>query len=147
MTDLQKNLLKVSTVLWVIWGVVHLLAGIIVLSSDATGGFQAISDAVNPEALVNDYHGAVGGILHQHGWNLAWFGVATMIGGLFIWRGNMTAIWVTAMVGGMADLGYFLFLDLGGFVNFVPGTVMTLVSASAILLSGWVWFGYRKIRN
>jgi hypothetical protein len=35
----------------------------------------------------------------------------------------------------LADLGYFIFLDLGGFVNFVPGTVMTLISSAAIILS------------
>jgi len=135
----HMTLLKVSAVLWVIWGIVHTLAGIIVLSSDASGGFVAISDAVPPEALAMDYHGAVAGILNQHGWNLAWFGIATVIGGVFIWRGNMTSIWVTAMVGGMADLGYFFFLDLPGYVHFIPGTLMTLVSASAILLSFWVW--------
>ena len=47
-------------------------------------------------------------------------------------------------VGGLADLGYFLFVDLGGFAMFVPGTVMTLISASAIVLSGWVWFSKQR---
>lgn len=56
----------------------------------------------------------------------------------------MTAVWVTALIGGLADIGYFLFVDLGGFVNFVPGTVMTLISAAAIVLSGWVWISCRK---
>ena len=93
--------------LWVIWGLVHVLAGVIVLSSDATGGFQAIADAIAPETLVFEYAPAVGGILNQHGWNLAWFGLATIIGAAFIWRGNLTAIWVTGVVGGLADLGYF----------------------------------------
>jgi hypothetical protein len=55
----------------------------------------------------------------------------------------MTAIWVTAMVGGLADLGYLLFVDLPGYVNFFPGTVMTLISASAIILSFWVWLPKR----
>lgn len=60
-----------------------------------------------------------------------------------IWRGNMTAIWVTAMVGGLADLGYLLFVDFPGYVNFFPGTLMTLVSASAIVLSFIVWLPNR----
>ena len=131
--------LQIAAVLWVIWGLVHALAGYIVLSSDASGGFQAIADAVSPELLSYEYHAAVGGILNQHGWNLAWFGLVTIIGAVFIWRKNTTAIWVTALVGGMADLGYLLFVDLPGFVNFVPGTIMTIVSASAIVLSFWVW--------
>lgn len=136
--------LKIAAGLWVIWGLVHLLAGIIVLTSDASGGFQAIADAVAAETLAADYHPAVGGILNQHGWNLGWFGVATVIGAFLIWKQNITAIWVTGMVGGLADLGYLLFVDLPGFVNFFPGTLMTFISASAIILSFWVWFTMRK---
>lgn len=133
------SLPKIIAILWVIWGLVHTLAGVIVLSSDASGGFQAIADAVAPALLQAEYHPAVAGILNQHGWNLGWFGVATCIGGVMIWRGNRTALWVTAMVGGLADLGYFFFLDLPGLVQFFPGTVMTLVSGSAILLSLFQW--------
>ncbi|MEM8547535.1 MAG: hypothetical protein AAGF46_05140 [Pseudomonadota bacterium] len=140
MTHRQRLLLKIAAVLWVIWGAVHVLAGVIVLSADAAGGFQAIADAVPAAQLAQDYPAAVGGVLHQHGWNLAWFGLCTLVGGVFIWRANRTAIWVTAMVGGLADLGYLLFLDLPGYVHFVPGSIMTIVSGSAILLSGWVWY-------
>jgi len=82
-------------------------------------------------------------VLNQHAWNLLWFGIVTIIGAVFIWRGNRTAIWVTGMVGGLADLGYLVFLDLPGFVRFFPGTVMTLISASAVALSLWVWLSRR----
>lgn len=139
MTNPQRTALKAAAILWIIWGLVHTLAGVIVLSSDASGGFQAIADAVDPALLEGAYHGAVGGVLNQHGWNLGWFGIATIIGGILVWRQNVTAIWVTAMIGGLADLGYLLFVDFPGYVNFMPGTVMTLVSGSAIVLSLWVW--------
>lgn len=144
MTKLQANVLKVAAVLWVIWGLVHMFAGYVVLSSDASAGFSAIADAIAPETLQHDYEPAVGGILNQHGWNLAWFGLATLIGAVFIWRGSLTAIWVAGMVGGLADLGYLLFVDVPGYVNFVPGTVMTIVSGSAIALSFWVLISARK---
>ena len=143
MSSSKLTALKVASVLWVIWGAVHLLAGVIVLSSDASGGFAAIADAIPPETLAADYAPAVGGILNQHGWNLGWFGVATIIGAYFVWKANFTAIWVTAMVGGLADLGYLIYVDLPGYVNFFPGTVMTLVSGSAIALSFWVWLTER----
>lgn len=144
MTDPQKTALKVAAVLWIIWGLVHVLAGVIVLSSDASGGFQAIADAVDPASLDLVYHEAIGGILNQHGWNLGWFGIATIIGAVLIWRQNMTAIWVTGMIGGLADVGYLLFVDLPGYVNFLPGTVMTFVSGAAIILSFWVWLSVRR---
>ena len=128
-------LLKIASVLWVGWGLVHMLAGGIVLSSGTTAGFQAIADAVPPEMLVNEYHPAVGAVLNQHAWNLLWGGLVTLIGAILIWQQSLTAIWVTAMVGGLLDVGYFMFLDLGGHVHFMPGTLMTIFSGTAILLS------------
>ena len=139
MSNSQAIALKVAAGLWVIWGLVHMLAGFIVIPADASGGFAAIADAVDPKILEADYHPAVNGILDQHGWNLLWGGLATVIGAVFIWRKNVTAIWVTGMIGGLLDLGYLIFVDVPGFVNFMPGTVMTLVSGSAIVLSFWVW--------
>jgi len=123
---------------------VHALAGVIVLSSDASGGFAAIADAIDPALVSAEYHPVVGGILNQHGWNLGWFGVVTLIGAYFIWQHSMTAIWVTGLVGGMADLGYLFFVDFPGFVNFIPGTLMTLVSGTAIVISFWVWLSVRR---
>ncbi len=143
MTKRQTAALRIAAILWVIWGIVHMLAGALTIAQDPSGGFAGIADAVDPALLVAEYHPAVGGILNQHGFNLLWIGLATLIGAVFIWRGNLTAIWVTAMVGGLADVGYFLFVDVPGFVNFFPGTLMTLISASAILLSFWVWLPHR----
>ena len=98
MTSTHAVVLKIAAVLWVIWGLIHILAGIIIIPADASGGFSAIADAVDPALLEADYHPAVGGILNQHGWNLLWGGFVTLIGAVFIWRKNITAIWVTAMV-------------------------------------------------
>jgi hypothetical protein len=67
-----------------------------------------------------------------------------VIGAVLIWRKNQIAIWVTALVGGMADIGYFVFVDLPGDANFVPGTVMTIFSTTAIVLTAWIWFTPRQ---
>lgn len=143
MTKPQTTALRIAAVLWVIWGLVHTLAGVMTIIQAPSQGFAGIADAVDPALLMADYHPAVAAVLNQHGFNLLWFGLATIIGALLIWRGNMTAIWVTAMVGGFADVGYFLFMDLGGYVHFFPGTIMTLISLSAIILSFWVWLPTR----
>ncbi|MEM9742489.1 MAG: hypothetical protein AAF918_07370 [Pseudomonadota bacterium] len=136
---LQTTLLRLAAILWVIWGIVHALAGALVIAGTAKAGFQAIADGVPAAELINDYHPAVGAVLNQHAWNLLWGGTVTLLGAVFIWRGNATAIWVTALVGGLLDVGYFMFLDLGGFVRFMPGTLKTIVSATAITASGWVY--------
>ncbi|WP_298818218.1 hypothetical protein [uncultured Roseibium sp.] len=144
MSETQRMVLKLAAVLWIVWGLVHAFAGVVVLTSDASQGFAAIADAVQTGLLRSNYHPAVEGILNQHGWNLLWFGLVTILGAWFIWRGNLTAIWVTALVGGMADIGYLLFVDIPGFVRFFPGTLMTIVSGSAVLLSFWVWIPLRR---
>lgn len=65
----------------------------------------------------------------------------------YIWRANKNAIYLAAIVGGFADLGYFLFMDLGGFVNFIHGTIITIISASAIALSIYANFKMKSNIN
>jgi len=136
--------LKVAGVLWVIWGLVHAFFGVAIISMDASEGFAAIAAGVSPETLSADYHPAIEGILNQHAWNLLWFGIVTTIGGAMIWRRNLVAIWVTSMVGGLADLGYLIFVDVPGYATFFPGTLMTLIAGSAIALGAWVWLALRN---
>ena len=143
-------LLKTSALLWLIWGIAHTFFGIMimngVISGDIASSIIMIADSVNPSKLRMAYPDALGGILGQHGYNLLWFGIVTTIGGIFIWKINKMAIFLTALVGGLADLGYFIFVDLGGFNLFMPGTLMTLVSLSAIILSFFVYFKSDKLQ-
>ncbi|MEM9919397.1 MAG: hypothetical protein AAF990_14940 [Bacteroidota bacterium] len=138
---------KIAAVLWIIWGLVHVLAGVMtmkgILTEDIASSVAGIADAVDPSTLQMNYPKAAGAILGQHGFNLFWIGVVTFFSAFFVWRGNRNAIFLAALTGGLADLGYFLFMDLGGYVNFMPGTVMTIVSASAILLSFYAHFANR----
>ncbi|MEL6946366.1 MAG: hypothetical protein AAFO73_01855 [Pseudomonadota bacterium] len=144
MTDQHKLLLKVAGVLWVIWGLVHAFAGVMTIAQDAPNAVAAIADAVNPALVAGPYHEAANALLNQHGFNLLWVGIATTIGGVLVWQANMTWIWVTAMLGGLFDVGYFVYMDLGGYTNFFPGTVMTVISAAAVLLSGFVFMKNRQ---
>ncbi|MEO0495517.1 MAG: hypothetical protein AAF081_19085 [Actinomycetota bacterium] len=130
---------KVIAGLWVVWGLVHAFAGIITMARDTPDAVAGIADGVDETLLAGPYPDAAGAIINQHGWNLMWIGFVTLIAAVYIVRGSWNALGLAALVGGMADIGYFLFLDLGGHVNFVPGTVMTIVSATAIILSGWIW--------
>lgn len=145
MTDQTKLLLKISAVLWIIWGLVHMFAGVMTISQETAGAVAGIADAVDPALLAGEYHAAVGAVLNQHGFNLLWIGAFTVVGGIMIWRQSVMFIFMTAVVGWVTDVGYFIFMDLGGFVNFVPGTVMTIVSSAAVLLSFWAYFsGMRR---
>lgn len=147
----MKNLsilFKIAAVLWIIWGAVHIFAGVMtmnfVLSEDISGAVSGIADAVEPATLKMDYPAASGAIIGQHGFNLFWIGVVTLICAFYVWKGDKSAIFLAALTGGLADLGYFLFMDLGGHVHFVPGTVMTIVSATAIITSFYAHFNRNK---
>ena len=149
----MKNLnflFKISAVLWILWGLVHILAGVMtmkgVLTNDISASIIGIADAANPESLNMDYPDAVGAVIGQHGFNLLWIGLTTFICAFFIWKGNKNAIFLAAICGGFADLGYFLFLDLGGFVKFVPGTIMTFISSLAIITSFYAHFKGNKVK-
>ena len=76
--------------------------------------------------------------IEQHGFNLFWIGIVSYISAFDILKGNKSNIFLAALVGGLADLSYFIFLDLGGFVKFMPGTLMTTFSYTAIILSFYV---------
>ncbi|MEN0050907.1 MAG: hypothetical protein AAF806_27815 [Bacteroidota bacterium] len=143
----MKNLsifFKIAAVLWVIWGLVHIFAGVITMYAINTGDISAavsgIADAVEPTSLQMSYPDASGAIIGQHGFNLFWIGIVTFVSAFFVWKGNKQAIFLAAITGGLADLGYFLYMDLGGHVHFIPGTLMTLISASAIILSFYAHF-------
>ena len=140
----MKALFKTSSVLWIIWGIVHIFFGGFILYlvsiGDTSRIVSEVANNVPSELVTMDYHAAVNALFGQHGWNLLWFGVVTMIAAFFVWKGNKNAIALAALVGGLADFGYFLFMDLGGFVKFIPGTVMTLISASAIILSIYAYY-------
>ncbi|MEL6986072.1 MAG: hypothetical protein AAFO29_26825, partial [Actinomycetota bacterium] len=119
MTTIERRpnvdlLLRIAAVLWVIWGLVHMFAGLITMSRDATGSVQGIADGVESSTLEADYPDAAGAIINQHGFNLFWVGAVTLICAWFIWRRSSIAVFLAAIVGGLTDIGYFIFLDLGG---------------------------------
>ena len=133
-----------SAVLWIVWGLVHILAGVLtvnrIISNDITAAVAGIADKMPLEEVQANYPGASGAIIGQHGFNLFWIGLVTFLAAFGVWKGKINSILLAALVGGLADAGYFLFMDLGGYVNFMPGTLMTLVSASAILTSFYAAF-------
>lgn len=144
---ISSVLFAAAAILWVVWGIVHVFAGIMTMVQPTGLAFAGIADAVDPALLTAvDYHAAAGAVVKQHGWNLAWIGMTTIVCVYGVWRGRANALVLAALVGGMADLGYFLFMDLGGHVNFVPGTVMTIVSSAAIIASLVGWFLERSDR-
>lgn len=125
---MKTSLLKISAVLWIVWGLVHLLTGVLTVSSETATALAGIADGVDPALLKMAYPDAVTAVVNQHGFNLGWIGTVTIVSAVYIWRAQVPAIFLAALVGGLADVGDFIFIDLGGYNRFAPGTVMTLVA-------------------
>lgn len=129
-------LLRTSAVLWAIWGLVHIFAGVVTLKAILAGStaeaIHGITSKVPVEELIREYHPAESAVLSQHALNLAWFGLVTTVAAPFVWRGRRAMVYAAVLVGGCADLAYFIFIDLGGFAN-PPGPQMTWICAAAIV--------------
>ena len=78
-----------------------------ILTGDITCSVYGIADAVDSSTLQMDYSKASGAIIGQHGFNLFWIGIVTFISAFFVWKGNRNAIFLAALIGGLADLGYY----------------------------------------
>lgn len=129
-------LFRIAAGLWVVWGLVHMFAGGMTLSligdENTTQAVHNIVNKVDIAVVTLDYPEPVSALLSQHGFNLFWFGVITTVCAPFVWRGNVRAVFLASLVGGLADLGYFLFIDLGGY-PLPPGPQMTWICAAAIV--------------
>lgn len=129
-------LLRISSILWAVWGFVHIAAGVLTLKkvfADQTAeAFHGITAAVELSTLQLDYPPAVSAVLCQHGYNLAWAGIVTFLCAPLIWRSKRLAVYLAALVGGSIDIGYFIFIDLGGFAT-PPGPQMTYICAAAVI--------------
>ena len=144
----MKTLFKTSSVLWIIWGIVHMFFGVFILYlmsiGDTSRIVSEVANNVSPELIKMDYPAAANALYGQHGWNLLWFGVVTTITGFYVWKGNKNAIFLAAIIGGLADFGYFLFMDLAGYVTFFPGKLMTYIALGAIVTSFYAHYKMKK---
>lgn len=142
--------LRFAAILWFIWGLVHIFAGVMtigqILQGDTPAAIHGITSAVEASTLQQEYPESVSAILKQHGWNLLWAGIVTFVGGIFIWRRNALAVLITAATGGLLDMGYFIYIDLPG-LALPPGPQMTWICASAILISLFVYFKTDRLQS
>ncbi|MCL9780745.1 hypothetical protein M9194_04745 [Vibrio sp. S4M6] len=143
-------LLKVSSVLWMIWGAFHFLLGVGMIYLLALGNealsFEFVAADPLMADMIREYVPIVTASLKQHSWNLGWFGVVTMVGSVYIWKKSATAIFVSALVGGLADFGYFVFVDMEGLAP-PAGTLMTVFSACAIILSFYAYYSSNRLAD
>ena len=139
----EATLFRSSSVLWAIWGAVHIFFGVYLLyllqAGSVAEAFHGIAGQAELSTFMLDYPYGAAAVLKQHSYNLVWFGLVTLTGSVWVWRRSLQAAALCAIVGGLADLGYFIYIDLGGLAVF-PGPQMTWIAAAAIGLSAYAVF-------
>lgn len=143
-------LLRLSAGLWAVWGVFHLVLGIFLMAftrnESPVGQLASLPMAVDISMMGQTSIYPVVPSLMQHAFNLAWIGAVITGGCVFVWKQRTSAVFFCALVGGLADVGYFLFVDLAGYAE-PPGPQMTYISGGAIVLSSIAYFrGARPAR-
>ena len=111
---------------YVLWGILHIGAGAVVLYRlSANGGTDAlavIGSAVPAEELPQNLGGVASGVLAQHAWNLAVFGLfAAIVGAVLNWRNSRIGYWLNLGVVSGADLGFIFAILIPGYIRLVDG--------------------------
>ena len=75
---------ELASVLWIIWALAGVFAGVEVTTLDTAGGLQAFGDTISPElSAMMEEHAVAGGMMNQDGWNLGLSGIVAIIAGVF----------------------------------------------------------------
>jgi hypothetical protein len=127
-----KFFFRTASIFWGIWGLVHLFAGFAILSVLA-GGIESLPKFVPVKMMGSDMPLHIVPTLMEHNFNNTWFGLVVLIGSFFVWKANRKAVFFCSIVGGLAQLGFALFMVFPGH-SAPPGVIMNFVVGAAIVL-------------
>jgi len=112
-------LAKIGTVLYILWGFLHIIAAYKVFSLGQTLE-----------------QGMIQGRLYQDAWNLlffAFFGIVVAV--LYNWKNNKTGYWLNLVVLSAADIGFIITILLPGYLPLLPGAIGPIVWLLALTFS------------
>lgn len=104
-------------------------------AADLSSGFAA---SVDFTPFIFEFQCIIESSLRQTGSNLLRIGILTVLSETAITHQSTIAMFATTVVNWSTAIGVFASLDLSGFVNAVPATVITVFSSAAVVLSVWV---------
>ena len=110
---------KIGAVMYVLWGLFHLLAARLQF---------VLGQTLEP--------GVVQGRIYQNAWNLLFFTVFSIVVGLLLnWKNGRLGYWLNLVVVSAADVGFVLFVLIPGHVPMVPGAAGPLLWILAVIFS------------
>lgn len=130
---MNRQVFRVAAVLWAMWGALHLVAGLSVLTTFASE-VVGVPESVQLTVMGGDLPFYVRRTLAEHSFNNTWFGLVVLVGSLLVWKRSRLGVFLCTIVGGLAHVGFTIFLVVPGYSNAV-GVAMTLIAAGAFTLS------------
>ena len=124
----SKILFRITSILWGLWGFVHLLGGLTMLFV-LKGGLESVPESVDVKNLPPLH---IVPTLMEHNFNNLWFGLTILIASFFVWKVNRNAVLFCSIVGGLAHLGFAIFIVFQGHSDLV-GVVLSFVVLAAIV--------------
>lgn len=125
---------KTGAVLFILWGVIHIVGGSLILTA-VTGNPDA-GYAFYDEAATG-YSTLAGGVLGYLAFSFAWIGaVVAWVGLAYNWRNSTRGLALNLALVGLTDLGLVVFLVLPGFLSWTEASPGLVLFAGAAICSG-----------
>jgi len=144
--NMKNNAHKIGAVFYILWGVLHIVIGIVLfqqLLTVGTHGVMATTGSAVPASQIPHVDIPVlNGILWQYAWNVFWPGVfATVVGVRMNWKNDPVGYWYNLIVITLVDSGFLVAIVIPGYItprDGLPGPVFWLL---AVVFST---IGYRQ---
>ena len=134
---MKKYAHKIGAVFYVLWGLLHVLGGVAIMSEHNTAAQIAMqSTALQPDSFMDISSPALSGILSYHGFNIIWFGVFAIVVGIFYnWKNSKGGYWLNLAVLSAIELGLIIFLLLPGYMSLSDGGIGLSLFILALIFS------------
>lgn len=129
---------RTASVLFLLWGLIHVLGGFVMLQALADGGAEAYLRTVatvdpSGASLVPPDGSPAQAILGFHAWNILWVGLCVSVVAVVLnRRSSRVGYWVNLALVSGADLGLLFFLVLPGVMTWgtaAPGLTLWIPAA------------------
>lgn len=131
---------RVGAVFYILWGVMHIMVGIMILHIRSSQGVPAMLGFFGLRggaALSSEAGNVIGSLGMQHAANLAIFGIAAIfIAVTMIWKGEVLGFWLNFIVLGLADIAFIIAFFIPGYIRGVAGVMGPVLFVLGALFSG-----------
>jgi hypothetical protein len=141
-----NNSHKIGAAFYVLWGVFHVIIGIVLfqqLFTVGSYGVMATTGSAVPASQIPHLDVPVlNGILGQYAWNILWPGVfAIVVAVLMNWKNDPIGYWSNLIVITLVDSGFLVAIVLPGYISMRDGLPGPIFWILAVIFST---IGYRR---